>query len=354
MALRADNTNSYRETARRYRRLLCLPPLLAMVIAGAVALSAGKSYKSSASILVDNPAPLGSSLSASSSTASTNPSSQEDTLLDELLSTQSFGVAVADNSKLESYLKQHGASGPLSQAEIQTLQNGVTSSTPGPQLLQVTYEGPTPQVAQSVVTALITQLRKSSSLYGATYGASEVSYYRAQATAAQSALTAARAKATAYLKLHPSATANNDPTYAVLLGAVQSANAQLTAADASISQAQSAVSTGANAPVMTVEDPASFPTGPTTGKRKVVEAAIGGLVGGLLVSLLVIVLLTPAKPDELDEQLSLRAVEGQAGSRLPARRGPSTESTSSMPLELRLSESEGRSTSLPRLPKSGS
>lgn len=354
---RADGSHSYRETFRRHRVVLCLPPLLAMVIAGAIVLTAGKSYTSSASLWVDNPAPLGSSLVTSSTGATTDPSSQEDTVLTELLTTQSFAVAVGDSSGLRSYLQTHG-SGSINGRIVDALQKDVEATTPGPQVLQISFKGPTPQVSQSVVNALVSELKTSSAKYGATYAISEVSYYRAQAAAAQKALTAARTAATQYLALHPAAKAENDPSYAALSAAVQSASNELASASAALTQAQSGLSTDANSPVLTVEDPATLLPTTGTSKRKIAEGVVGGLVAGLLVSLFVVILLTPARPDEFDEQLAPRAVEGSAAGHDPVRRtasSASTESKSSKSLELRVSRpDEGRSTSLRRLPKSGS
>src|SRR5579871_1487269 len=174
-----QGTHSYRQTIRAHRLLLALPPIIATVIAGAIVLSAGKQYKSSASMWINNPPAVGSSLIPSQLNA-TDPASQEATVLVELLSTQSFATAVGDQSLLRSYLETHGSGNQIEVALLKNLQSGVSNSTPGPNSMKISYTGPTPAVTESVVNAVVSQLQKSSALLGASYAATELKYYHAQ------------------------------------------------------------------------------------------------------------------------------------------------------------------------------
>ena len=300
-----SRTEAYKATFRRHRILFSLPVVIAIVVAGWSVLGAPKSYQSSASLWIDNAAPLGSSLNPVISQA-TPPSTAEQTVLDELLTTASFIDAVGKGSGLDSYLEtnQHSGFGPAAllsrlsgspsmQSQLESeLGSEITSAVTGPQILQIGYTGPTPELARSVLATLVKELQSSTKYFAQQYSTSEANYYQAQVTAAQEALNAARQQASSYLAAHPGASSSAGTIYSSLLAAVSTAGTQLTQATANLRNAQTAT-TNSEGTISTLIDPATLPTAPTSGKKKEVEGVVGGVFAGMVISLLAIVLMTP-------------------------------------------------------------
>src|SRR6476646_11079167 len=176
---RVKKSASYRETFRQHRKLLSLPIVLAVVIAAWSMFGAQKSYMSTVSLWVDNAAPADSSL-GNANPAVTPPSQQEQQVVTELLATPSFALAVGHHSQLASYLAANPSGGMTPAALLKQLSGpgslddriitalgpkAVLTNTPGPQVLQVSFTGPTPAVAQGTLTALVAELRKASEQY---------------------------------------------------------------------------------------------------------------------------------------------------------------------------------------------
>lgn len=329
----AAGLEAYRETFRRHRVLFLVPVVVALVFAAWSVVGAPKSYVSSASLWVDNAAPSGSSLD-NVNPATVPPSQQEQTVLSELLSTETFVTAVADHSTLPAYLKAHPTEGSGPSALLSGLSGGggasmstrlesalganVSSAVPGPQVLQLSFAGPTPAVAQSTLNALVGQLQSSTAQFSTDYGKSQATYYQSQYQASASAASAARAQATGYLSQHPHATTQNSPTYSALIAASTAANTQLTQASSALRQAQNA--TGSGGAIVRVIDPPSVPTAATSGKKAEAEGILGGLFGGVVISLLAVILMTKnntrtARPEEETGEDELPSY----ADRLPAR-----------------------------------
>jgi uncharacterized protein involved in exopolysaccharide biosynthesis len=310
-----DRLEPYKTTFRRHRLLFLIPVVVALFVAAWSVLGAPKSYMATASLWVDNSAPDTSSLSGQN-TSPTTPSQNEQTVLQELLSSNQFVLSVAQKSSLESYLASHPRSGFSPSALLSSLSGpgsmttrvqsalgpNVVTQIPGPQVLQISFSGPSPAVAQSTLSALMTQLQASTRQYSDDYSQSQVAYFRSQYDAAAQAASTARAQAQMYLTQHPTATAQKDPTYSALLAAATSANGQSAQAATAMRQAQSGSASAG--PVVHVIDPATLPVAATAGKKKQAEAILAGLFGGLVVSVLAVVLMTKraarvARPQEL-------------------------------------------------------
>lgn len=308
-------TAKYRETYRKHRVLLSLPIVLAALIAGWTAFGSSKTYVSSASLWVDNPATTASSL-GNLNPAVLPPSQEEEQVVTELLATNDFVDAVARRSGLADYLAKHsstgfgpsalfsGGGGPLDIRIASALSpSSVITSVPGPQVLKLTYTGPTPELAQRTLQAIMTQLQQDNAQFTAQHSEGELSYYKAQAKAASQALVTARDQLQAYTHAHPGV-ASGDPTLAALQTAQSAAEAQLTQANNAASGANAG---GAAGSAVHVIDPASTPTGPTSGKKKQLLAIVGGLFAGLLVSFLGAVALTPSKPLRWEDEENVPA-----------------------------------------------
>ena len=292
----------YRETFRKHRILFCLPPLLVAAVLGVLAFGATKKYESSASLWVDNGPLSGSALNSASGS---QPSSTEDTLLTELLATKSFAVAVGDGSTLRGYVAGQGGGGNQIDNNLATaVASGASASTPGPQVLQVSFTGPTPTIAQSTLESLIAHLQRSMTHYSQTFGQASETYYRSQVSAATRAVSRATASAAAFVQNHPGVTTAKNETYAGLVAAQQSATSQLATATSGLNQAIGQAAGGGVSTTVSVIDPPSLPATPTAGKKKALLEVVGGLLAGALISLLIIVAMTPSREDRMDREMS--------------------------------------------------
>lgn len=311
---KAGKKASYRQTFREHRKLLSLPVVLAVVIAAWFALGSPKSYESTASLWVDNPASLSSSL-GNANPAVLPPSQQEQSVLQELLSTQSFVLGVAHQSGLYQYLATHG-SGGFSPTSL--LSGGgsvaakvvgsfgpkqVMSAVPGPQVLQISFRGPTPALAQSTLRALVNELQGDSNKFSQERNQTVIAYDEAQVKSTANALAGARAQVSAYRSQHPGAPAS-DPNLSALLTVVGTVGSQLTAATQKLNEDRStARAAGANGSTLDVVDQPS-PAVPATGKSKELLIIVAGLFAGLLISFLGAVALTPGKKDDWDADVA--------------------------------------------------
>jgi uncharacterized protein involved in exopolysaccharide biosynthesis len=304
-------STSYRQTFREHRRLLSLPIVLAALVAAWAVLGSAKTYESTTSLWVDNPAPADSSL-GTLNPALTPPAQQEQNVVTELLATRSFVLAVGHNSGLGRYVAAHKSSGFGPGALLSGLSGGgsldeqiiaalsasqVTTTVAGPQVLQISFVGPTPTVTASTLQALVSQLQSDSAAFIQQHSNSALAYYKAQVQAASQALVSARQQASAYVSQHRRAT-SGDPNYSALTTAEGVANTQLTQATQSYNEAASALYGGGGGSSLHVIDPAGVPTSPMSGKKKQLMGIAGGLFAGLLISFLGVIALTKRKPSE--------------------------------------------------------
>jgi hypothetical protein len=292
---------AYRETFRKHRVLFCLPPLLGLIAAAVFAFGTPKKYQSSASLWVDNGPLAGSSLSSTS-----DPATSEQTLLNELLATRRFDLAVGQGSSLSRYISAQGGSREQIAGNLATaVASGAASSTAGPQVLVLTFTGPSPSVAQSALQSLVAQLQSTVSHYGQTYGQTAQAYYQAQVKMATQALSRDTAAASAYKTAHPRATSANSQNYAALQAAEQTASSQLQSATSALSQATGEAAGGNGTSFLVrVVDPPVIPTAPTSGKKKMLLVVVAGLLAGLLLSLSIIAVMTPSRDDRWDAEVT--------------------------------------------------
>lgn len=274
---------AYRETFRRHRLRYLLPPLLAALVVVGVSYKA-PSYVSSASLWVDNQVSSSSSLSVGAAqVAPQAPSAAEQTVLNELLTTSSFDNAVIAGAGLGSARAGHGGS-----SQVNPLIAGVTSTTPGPQVLQLTATAPSPTVARDLVKSAMTQLQKFSAQWARAFASSAVAYYQAQVASANHDL----AKAQAAAGSSSSSTSNN------------ASSSALSTATASLAQAQAQLTGHDGFSTVSVLDQPAINPAPTSGLKAPLTKGIGAAIACLLLSALIIVMRTPGGRDKWDEELS--------------------------------------------------
>jgi hypothetical protein len=304
MAQGPDNSNppstSYRETYRRHRKLFYVPVVLGALAAAFILFASSKSYKSTANLWIDTTPPAQSSVDADASTPLAEPpANAEQGILTELLTTASFDASIAQGSLLG---KSMGSPESIRKNAPNLLGNGqVVATVAGAQVLQITYSGPSPAVAESVLGAVIAQLRDYSNRLIAQHDEAAVAYDNEQVKIAQTALATARNNVSAYQARHPGVTQQSDPNYLSLVTAENNAVTQLGQANSTLSQATGTGSSGGWS--IQVIDPPSQATSAALKKKKMVEVILGGALGGLLVSFLVVIAMTPAKKEVWEDEL---------------------------------------------------
>jgi uncharacterized protein involved in exopolysaccharide biosynthesis len=308
-----SSVKRYWATFLARRRLLALPVVLGVVVALWSVAGAPASFSSQASLWVDNPGSVGSSL-GNVSEAVVPPAQQEQQVLAELLATREFALSVGHGSLLGKWVGAHPVSGwgPVQLIErlsapgsvderiMAALSSGsVKATVAGPQVLGVSYSSPSAAVARSTLSAIVAQLEQAGPRFAAVHSEAAVSYYRGQMQAAREALSAARAQLAAYLATHRGA-GTSDPTASSLQQAVAAAAGQLQQANNNLSQAAASTSGhGGGSAVEVIDSPT--PAVRTSSNKKRLLAVLGGLFAGALIALLGAIALTPSAPDQAQE-----------------------------------------------------
>lgn len=286
---------SYRETFRRHRKLFCLPVILGALAAGFFLFAMGRTYKSTASLWIDTTATEPSSLASNGGPLAEPPASAEQGILSELLTTNSFASSVAEHSLLGKSLGGADAEEALGSGQV-------ASAVPGGQILQISYSASSPAIARTVLGAIVYQLRNYTHRLSAQHAQAALASDRGQVKAAEAALAAARSNITAYKAQHPGVSPT-DPNYMSLVATENDAVRQLAQANAALSQG---AGTGGNGTwSIQVVDPPSHASATAPRKSKMAEVILGGALGGLLVSFLAVVILTPVKKEEWEDELPI-------------------------------------------------
>jgi uncharacterized protein involved in exopolysaccharide biosynthesis len=247
-------STSYRETFRRHRKLFSIPVILGALVAALFLFISGQSYKATASLWVDTPAPTPSSIGAGSSALVEPPASAEQGILSELLTTSSFTSSVAENSLLG---KSVGSAASIPKNATALLGTGqVVPTVEGNQVLQISYSAPSPAIAKSVLAAVVAQLRNYTDRLASQHERAAVASATGQGNAAETAPAIAGRK--------------NPGGWSIQ-----------------------------------VIDPPTNAGSAALGKKKIVEIILGGAVGGLLVSFLAVVALTPTKKEAWEDELPI-------------------------------------------------
>lgn len=312
----------YLETFRRHRTLFLVPPIVAMLLATWFNVGEPAMYRSSTSVWSD--APGGS---AHEVTGAPPPAAQEQSMLNELLTTEYFRTNVARRGPLAKYLQRRPSEGWGPTALLSKLRGPgtlderiavalspkrVTSLVQGPHVLKIDYDAPTPALAAGTLRALVTEFRRQRGVLGR----DALTAYRKQLTAASEALTEARRNVANYRRDHPGST-SSDPQFRELAEAERNAVEQLAAATESLGEASAELDPAAFQTTLRVVDPAEVPTAPTAGPKRVVLGLGAGFFAGALVSILGIVALTktwwPARADEAGARGDAPAANGGTG-----------------------------------------
>jgi hypothetical protein len=291
---------------RRHWLVFLLPIPLALAITVWVVATKPASYQSQAALWVDNPPSQPSSVGAVDATVAP-PAAQQQTLLNELLTTNSFRVAVADHSPLARYLATHSSAGtgpsgliamlkgtpPLDERIRVALQGGLLTTVQGPQILAISLLAPTATVAQQTLQALITEFDAERNTVLATRNHATISGLEAALNAANRQATQTHQAVTAYQAQNPTANATSDPTLQALTQAERVVANQVVTATNTLNQVLVAnASPASDQSTFRILDAPSTPIGPTSGRLTSLITIFAGLVAGILTSILGVITLT--------------------------------------------------------------
>lgn len=312
-AVRLDGVMRFFETLFRHWRLAALPVVLGLVIAAGYTVSQPREFTSTASVWVDASVP-GNGLN-NNSNQYVDPSTVEQSEMQELLTTRSFAVAVGHSGPLAAYLAGHpgstvtglgavpglsaffgGSKGSVDDQVAADLPNMVSLVATGPQVVNITVTAPAPQVAAGTAKALISEYTTQMVAAQAASDKVSVQYYGQQVSQAESALQKAQQTLSEYLAAHPGVPANGagDATATLLYQAV---TLNSTTYQNALSQYQDAELNLANVDNQVgfrVLDAPTANGSPVSIKKKLLGAGIAGLIIGIIISVLIISFLTAA------------------------------------------------------------
>lgn len=316
----------YLRTFRQHRPLFLLPVLLAVVFAGWFTLGEPKLYRSTTTLWAD---PVGGP--PPETIGAPTAAAQEQAMLAELLTTQSFRTAVARGGPLAAHLERHPSEGWGLSALLAELRGSgalddriaaalggrrATSTALGAHVLEIKLDAPSPTLAVGTLRALLTEFQAERAVRRSV----ALGAYRAEVAAATAALAEARTKLLDFTREHPSASRTN-PMRALLATAERNADARLVDAKGALEQASSSPASASAQRSLRVVDPPTVPTAPTAGPKRVALGLVAGLFAGVLVSILGIVALTRSAVLVRPHTLQLtRAVEPK-GQRRVKREG---------------------------------
>jgi hypothetical protein len=309
---------AYRQTLRQHRKLLIAPIIIASAVAAWFSFRAAPQYRSVAAVWVDNSPAVSSAMDDSTSSTSSSatpaqvdpgadgagspttavptpngPAGLEAQVVYELLLSPQFDLEVGHGSSLPRSLSSGSAAPRLAdEAAAAEFAPKVSAWSTGPQVLQLSYDGPSPAVSQSVLRSLIKHIGGAGAAFGDTLGKTASSFYDNQLTSASTVLAGNQGSLSAYASKHPGANAGNDATYRALANEVRLAQQQETSAASASNQANTEASTGGSATIKVIDQP-SLPTGPVTGLASKLQGVIGGAFAGLVVSLVALIMLIP-------------------------------------------------------------
>jgi hypothetical protein len=293
---------NYVQTFNRHRVLFSLPVVITTLLALWFVAGTPKTYKASASLWFDNPAPAASSLNEPNPSLVT-PAAQAQQLLGELLATKQFRLEAGHKGPLSRYFRTHASEGWGPKGVLRKIRGSgsvddrtaaaldskhVVTTVAGPQVLGVELHGPTPVVAVGTLKALLQTFNRQRAKLDVYRQQMAMTHFKSQIDAATAT--------TADLNSKIAGAGASGLPYAQVKGLIQArriAEARLTTATRGYNQAS--LSLGAakhERNNFDVLDAPGLPAPAVSGLKKSVFGIVAGVFVGLLVSFLGIVLLT--------------------------------------------------------------
>jgi uncharacterized protein involved in exopolysaccharide biosynthesis len=299
----------YLRTFRRHRLLVIAPLVLALVIGLGYELKSPRHYTAAGTMWADAPVPDSSSV-FSQSAPNPSPAAQASSLLNELLSTHKFLAAIAPRSPWAAYLRQHP---DAIDTVLGSVQKNTIVSTPGPQVLSVSYQSNDAAATGPMVRAIMGAFADQLVSLQKTRDQQQIAYDQQALQTASSALGTAQKQLANYLFAHPQAAgATVDPTVTQLSGNVANAQQLYGSAVAALNTSQLGLSSASDSSQLHVIDQptAAFVQG---NKKKIVYGGVGGLFAGGVISILLLSWLVsketaPWDAEDVEDELGLTVV----------------------------------------------
>ena len=236
---RHSETVRFLETLFRHKLLAILPIVIGLAVAGGYQLAQPRDYTSTASLWIDATVPGNSTLNEANQYV--DPSTLQQSAVQELLTTRSFAVSVGSKSSLAAYLAVHphaeatglaavpllsslfsSSKGSVDDQVAADLPNMVSLVTAGPQVLNITVTAPSGGVAAGVAQAVISEYSAQEVAAQTVTDQVAVKYYSQQVAQAEVTLQEDQHSLSAYLLAHPTvpSTGLGDATATELVQAV--------------------------------------------------------------------------------------------------------------------------------------
>jgi uncharacterized protein involved in exopolysaccharide biosynthesis len=319
----------YAETFFRHRILILLPLVLALAVSLSYEAVQPDSYRSTATLWFDSPT-TGAATPAVP-TSDTRPSAEEVSVIQELLGTSEFSLAVVHRGPLAKYIADHPhwqsglaafpgldkAFGPSGQSvderAVSVLAASVSVAATGPQVVMLTVSGPTADVARGTASALVNQFTDEVLAGRKGKAQAAVAYDTAILQSAQQQLSDAQKALSAYEADHKGATLDIDPTLSSLRTGLDLASQRYDSALAQYNQAALDLQHVADTSGFHVIDQPTLPVRPIGVKKRMLLTGLAGLVVGLTVSIAVLVALTvldrtARRPEDLEQALNVEVI----------------------------------------------
>jgi capsular polysaccharide biosynthesis protein len=218
-------------------------------------------------------------------------------VIKELLSTDTFSLAVANRGPLADYVAKHpgwqnglaaipglnrlfnNAGQPLDTRLVQVLEANVGVFSAGPHVVTITVNGPTAGVATGTAKALVDQFSDEVLSSRRQRAQAAVDYDAALLKSAQSSMADATHKLAVYSQAHPGATIGNDPNEASLGTTLDLAQQRYDSLLADFNQATLSLQRVADLSGFHLIDGPTAATSPISSKKQIIA---GGIVGGIV------------------------------------------------------------------------
>lgn len=260
--------------------------LLPVLVSGAIVFFLPRSYVSTARLWALHRYAVLGATGPESDMQSTAAVTQAQALT-ELLQTESFDLAIANDTDLAKYMKIPASDKTRLQDALYTeISSHVTVTAASANLFEITYSNTNPTVAMQVVQAVVEHFGEQSAAHAIAEGKQLMTIYNGQLkTAQQQADDTAQEAAQYYADHHLTATtAQNDQQYRLLSSQADRAAADLAAIQNKISdlnQQLDALGTGAEGMYNVIDAP-TVPTQPESRTKSLILGGAVGLVIGLL------------------------------------------------------------------------
>jgi uncharacterized protein involved in exopolysaccharide biosynthesis len=260
--------------------------LLPILLSGVVALLLPRSYQSTARLLAGQRYAVLGATGLESDLQST-PAMTQAAALTDLLQTESFCLAVANDTDLPKHIGvSRSNTAQLQDALYTEISSHVQVTAIGYQLYEITYANANPVVAMQVVKAVVSHFNTVSSSQATAEGEQLIASYQGQLKTAQAQAASTTQAAAQYMQQHnlTAATAQSDPQYQLLSQQADQARTALANVQANINSInqQLAMLNNQNGGLFNVIDAPTAPDKPVSRTKTFLLVGGIGLAIGLL------------------------------------------------------------------------